>query len=226
MLLELAEALDCPRCRDGYGLVTFVTRADRRRVLAGHLGCPMCEVEFRVEGGTIRFGHDAVEETTAPARDAGEAPPGAGPGPTWDPQTPVRVAGLLGLGEGPGRVVLLGPGLGPLAIEVAGLAGRVEILAWLEDGAGPAAWGPADLARGVNPVRGADPARWPVRAAGLDGVALARPDEDLLEEAIRALRPDGRLVVLEPGPGAREALAGLGVEELASDPSAWVGRRR
>lgn len=225
MFLELAEALDCPRCREGYGLVTFVARADRRRVLEGHLGCPMCEVEFPVEGGTIRFGS---ADDGKPGHGVPEASHGGVPdedAPEEAPELAVRLAGLLGLGEGAGRAVLLGPGLGRAAVAVGGMAGRVEILAWLETGDERGAWDVEELARGVNPVRGADPARWPVRAGVLDGVALAAPDAGSIEEAVRALRLEGRLVLLRPEEGVLEGLGALSVEELASDASAWVGRR-
>lgn len=212
MFLELAEALDCPRCRDGYGLVTFVDRADRRRVLDGRLGCPMCEVEFPIVEGSVRFG--------AAAAAASGFDPGS------DPAAAVRIAALLGLQEGAGRVVLLGPGPGPLGADVAALAARVEILAWLEDGSAPPAWSVEELSRGVNPVLGADPARWPVRAGALDGVALASPAPGAVDEAVRALRPEGRLVLLDPDDETLEGLSARSVEELASDASAWVGRRR
>lgn len=243
MFLELAEALDCPRCRDGYGLVTFVTRAHLRRVLEGHLGCPMCEVEFPIVDGTVRFGPAAAEASESAPRPTGGPPdrtgPEAGPsdretpGPPWGPgpEGPVRIAALLGLTEGVGGVILLGPGPGALGVAVAelagsaGSAGRIEILAWLDDGTRQS-WGVDELARGVNPVLGADPARWPVRAGALDGVALASPADASIEEAVRTLRPEGRLVLLDSDDEALEGLSSLALDELASDASAWVGRRR
>lgn len=241
MFLELAEALDCPRCRDGYGLVTFVTRAHLRRVLEGHLGCPMCEVEFPIVDGTVRFGPAAAEASEPAPRPTGGPPDGTGPetgssdgetpGAPWGsgPEGAVRIAALLGLTDGAGGVILLGPGPGALGVavaELAGSAGRIEILAWLDDGAARQPWGVDELARGVNPVLGADLTRWPVRAAALDGVALARPAGGSIEEAVRALRPEGRLVLLDSDDEALEGLSSLAVDELASDASTWVGRHR
>jgi len=214
VFIELSEALDCPRCREGYGLVTFVTRSDRRRVLAGHLGCPLCEAEFPVVEGALGFG----APPRRPANGRG-APPA-------DPAAALRAAALLGVGEGPGRVVLLGPDLAPLALEVARMAERIEILAWVGESAGNPAWDISELARGVNPLLGAEPGRWPVRGGALDGVALSGSSAAFLDESARALRPGGRLVLLDPDGEARQRLDGLGIDEVASDATTWVGRRR
>ena len=66
MYLELAEALDCPECRSAVGLVAFVEEAEGRRVLRGWLGCPLCEVEYPIVEGAIRFGG---EGSAAPPGD-------------------------------------------------------------------------------------------------------------------------------------------------------------
>ncbi len=190
--------------------MAFVGETDRRRVLTGHLGCPLCEVEFRISGGAISFGPDT---------------PGADPASPADPGMAVRVAALLGLGDR-GAVVLLGPGLAALAPAIARSVERIEILVWPGEAEATARGDLSELARGVNPILGADPGCWPVRSGVLDGVALREHAPGPIAEAVRVLRRAGRLVLIEPASETLEDVRGLPVEELASDSSAWVGRRR
>lgn len=232
MFLELAEVLDCPVCRDGFGLVAFVSASERRRVLEGRLGCPICEIELPIRGGAI----DASRVSADPSADAGaegsaprpEAPVGPDdPGPRRDlpglPETPIAVAALLGVQERKGGRFLLGPPLGMHAVAVAGHGERLELLAWVEAGTDPS-FSIDELGAGANPVSGIDPGRWPVRAGSLDGVALAGGTAPPAE-AWRALRSGGRLVLFGPEASDVDAAAAAGFRELASDAGAWVGER-
>jgi len=209
VLLELAEVLDCPGCRSGTGLVTLVHRAVDGRVSEGQLGCPLCEAEFRVTEGVMQFAVPSDTQgptSTSPiGRSGGEYPP---------PEA-VRVAAFLGLQEVRGGVVLLGPGLAPVAGELVALAPGAEFIVWADqDLAGPA---------GVNPLRGAQPGCWPLRSGRLAAAALLGPAEQFLEEAVRCLAFGARIAVLEPGREDLARLAGPGFQQVAADQTAWVG---
>jgi SAM-dependent methyltransferase len=215
VFIELAEALDCPVCRDGYGLVAFVRDSDRRRVITGHLGCPICEIEFSIASGTIDFGSHDLD---------GQAPPGE-PISVPDPALATKLAALLGLGERPGLAVLLGAGLGGQAAAVARMADRAEVIA-LASGTGISLdLDIDDLAAGIDPVTGLG-ASWPVRRGALDGVAWRGPVAAVLVEVSRCLREGGRFVIIDPDPVEPETLLQGAFEPLATDHETWVGARK
>lgn len=232
MFIELSELLDCPACADGCGLVAFVRESDRRRVLAGHLGCPLCEGEVPIHRGVIDLDPSPDRPPAEPSSATDSAEPG---GPAPDPESggaselAVRVAALLGLAaDDAGRAVLLGPGLAGYAPEIARLGERVEVLALFgeDERAAAFSWSGEDLAAGTNPIVGAGAGPWPIRAGTLDGIAWRGALGDA-ERAVRgALRVGGRLVLIDPAsadPGRMEA---AGIEPLAGDETAWVGVRR
>ncbi|WP_420633678.1 hypothetical protein [Candidatus Palauibacter sp.] len=225
MFIELAEVLDCPDCRSSAGLVAFVDRAEARRVIEGRLGCPLCEIEVPIRGGTMRF------DLSGAARRASEAVSAAGSVPAPPPPSPAAetallIGALLAVTGRAGMVVLLGPGPAAHAARVAHMGDRLEALAWLDDAGESTVTKIEDLAAGVDPLRGAAPDGWPVRSGALHGVAMAGPVALSLSEAERCARPGARLVVTSPTPADLDSLAGSGFHELAADPTAWVGERR
>lgn len=223
MFLELAEVLDCPDCRASAGLVAFVERAEGRRVIEGWLGCPLCEAEVPVRGGAMRFDRSPL----APRASGSDEPPAAAARPSAPAsEAALRIAALLGVTDRAGAVVLLGPRVAEHAAALARLGDRLEVLAWLDGARAPVAPPPADLAAGVNPLRGAAPGGWPVRSSSLHGIALGGPLALDLAEAERCLRPGARLTVASPAPEDIEALLGSGLAELAADATVWVGERR
>lgn len=222
MFLELAEVLDCPDCGASAGLVAFVDRAESRRVVEGRLGCPLCEIEVPIRGGTMRFDlSDAARRatpSTGTARPAGEAAPEAA----------LRLAALLGVSDRAGMVVLLGPRLAAHAPAIARLGDRLEVLVWLPDPGDrspPAAVAVEDLVAGVDPLLGAAPHRWPIRSGALHGIALAAPMALQLSEITRCARPGARLVVETPTPADLDSLATSEFTEVACDATVWVGER-
>jgi len=224
VFIELAEALDCPVCGDGYGLVAFVAEADRRRVISGHLGCPMCEIEFSIDGGTVDF-------RAAPPPEDAAVSAATDRGAEEGSSVALKLAALLGVGERPGMVILLGAGLGHHASVIARMADRVEVIAVVdraaEDGSGSGTvigWDIDDLAAGVDPVVGLGE-HWPLRSGALDGVALRGGIDAGLGQVQRCLGVGRRLVVVDPVPSDLERLAGAGYETLAADPETWVGSR-
>ncbi|MCG8466663.1 MAG: hypothetical protein MJB57_00430 [Gemmatimonadetes bacterium] len=228
MFLELAEALDCPECRSGFGLVAFVDEADGRRVIRGWLGCPMCEIEIPIEAGAMDFRSRGSPEGAAPtaSEPPGESVRADGTAQINGPEdTAVRLAALLGLAEERGVIVLLGPGLDDLALPVVRFGERVEVLAWSERDSAPTL-SVEELAEGINPLRAAPERPWPIRMGSLHAMALRGPAERALEEARRCLCQGGRIVLLDPGEGDAAAFREAGFEELARDDTTWVGERR
>lgn len=220
----MAEALDCPVCGDGYGLVAFVAEADRRRVISGHLGCPMCEVEFSIDGGAVDFRAGTPPED-APVSSAEDR------GFKEGSSVALKLAALLGVGERPGMVIMLGAGLAQHAPVIARMADRVEVIAVVDRAAADGGasrtaigWGIDDLAAGVDPIIGLGE-RWPLRSGALDGVAVRGGIDAGLGEVQRCLRPGRRLVVIDPVQSDLEVLAGAGYETLAADGDTWVGVR-
>ena len=225
MFLELSEVLDCPDCRASAGLVAFVDRAERRRVIEGRLGCPLCEIEVPIRRGTMRFDLSGAARRASGAAPADPARPDTPP-PGPASETALRIAALLGVTDRAGQVVLLGPGLAGHAGRLARMGDRLEVVAWLDARADPAAPGVADLEAGVDPLLGAAPGGWPVRSGVLHGVALTGPLALHLTEIERCVRPGARLFVAEPTSEDLESLSESGFRELAADPTAWVGERR
>jgi len=228
MFIELAEALDCPSCGEGFGLVAFVQRSDRRRVLDGYLGCPLCEVEFPIVQGAIDFRPGPSGDAHERAEPESAVPESAAPVEhPLDPEMGVRLVALLGLGERSGSAILLGRGLARYAVHVTRLAERAEILAVLdaEDHLARPGWGIDELAAGVDPILALGPGRWPLRSGALAGVALRGSPGEALEEVWRCLRPGGRLVLLDAEALDPRPLLDRGFEPLAEDENTWVGQR-
>ena len=134
MFLELAEVLDCPKCRSSFGLVAFVTEATDHRVIDGWLGCPLCEVEYPIAGGLIDLsaisGPSVATEPESSddvtLRYDGFLDPTVSS--QWTPSPSdmaIRLAALLGVMDRNGMGVLLGPGLSTSAAHLARLADPV-----------------------------------------------------------------------------------------------------
>lgn len=222
MFLELAEILDCPDCETSVGLVTFVDRAESRRVVEGRLGCPLCETEVPIRRGTMRFDLSDAARRATPCSGT-EDPAGE-----TAPEAALRLAALLGVSGRAGMVVLLGPRLAAHAPAIARLGDRLEVLAWLPDPGDrspPAAGAVDDLVVGVDPLMGAAPHRWPIRSGALHGIALAAPMALPLSEITRCARPGARLVVETPTTADLDSLAASEFAEVASDATVWVGER-
>ncbi len=207
--------LDCPECRSGFGLVAFVDEAVARRVVAGRLGCPLCEIEYPIRSGTIDFDPSGAGSSPGSLSDR--------PAP---PDRAVRLAALLGLTDPRDMVVLLGPGLSEVAIELARMSDRLEVLTWLDREVEPDTLTRDERSAGVNPIRGASSASWPVRSGSLHGIAFLGSLVHHLPEAERCARAGGRFVALQPEAQDLERLSSSAFEEVARDDVTWVGQRR
>lgn len=199
----LTDSLRCPRCGPEFGLVLLAERIDaERRVLEGSLGCPNCRNRYPIREGVadLRLG--------APSEQA------ALPEATPDPDAALRLAALLGLAEGGGRVVLRSAPP-ELAKEVAALAPRVQVAAVLDAPVPSVAAGRVDevLAEGMLPF-----ASGSLRGVAFPAAATAAHADD----ALRALGPKGRLVLEGVSPEVAGHLRGAGVRILLEEDGVLV----
>ncbi len=217
MLLELSEALACPRCGPPQNVVVVVDSIADRRVSDGFLACPECDSRYAIRDGVVR-----VVETEAAVTSSGPAStPEAGA--ATHPDTATIIAALLGF-RGGGGFVLLGPGLGVSAAALSKLVRGTELVAL-----DPSAGGPELELEGEAPAVSrfrVDPrAPFPVLDSRFIGVALLRGSAASFAEAVRTLVKGGRLIVLRPAAETESALADLPFEVLARDEKALVARR-
>jgi hypothetical protein len=180
VFIELTDHLRCPRSHPEAFLVLLPDQVNHRRVIAGHLGCPICGWSTAWTDGVPDFG-DSWRGAGFPPFDAG------------------AVRALLGI-DGPGGWVALAGNAGALAGPVQALLGEVSVVAVnpppaVEDDAVSivlsGAWPlKAHAMRGV--VLGADAAGWREEALlttlpGLRCVGVGEPPTgptvDLLADA-------------------------------------------
>ena len=210
MHVDLIEALRCPNAHEESWLVARFDRMAGRQVAEGTLGCPVCRAEFPIVGGAVRFDRGGAGESAGHPAGAGW-PEGAG-----GEAGALRLAALLGLGEGTGVVVLAG----------AWSAWRAAIAALVPDfqllllNPPVAAAVPEEV--GEPPSVLVSPGRLPVAAGAVRAVAVDEGNATpaLLADAVRALAAGGRLVA----PAATALPDGVG--ELARDEALWVAERR
>lgn len=209
MFVALTDLVTCPRCGPGWGLVLLADRVEDRRVLSGRFGCPACRGTFRVESGFAEL---------RPAGAGGEPDAGVTAGPAADRAGAVRLAALLGLGEGAGHPLLVGTAA-RFAGELAALVPGLEVVA-----VGDALRGWPE-APGVSRIAAAG--RLPFRDRSMRGVALGGEVAGaFLEEGARVLGAAGRLVV-EGAPADAEArLARVSLDVIVREGGAVVARRR
>lgn len=220
MYLPLTDLLTCPGCGPEVGLILLADRIEDRRVLEGALGCPRCQERFPVTGGFA----DLRRERTQRGGESGSAGTELLPrssladaGGEAGREEAIRVAALLGIMEGAGYILLVGPGV-VAAPALAALLDGLEVVAidpsvvaWPEE-------------RGVSRLGAAG--ALPLYDRSMRGVALSGAGaESLLEEAARVLAPGGRLL-LEPASAAAVARAeAAGLQVRAREGEVLVALR-
>jgi len=199
LFIELTEILVCPACRAegameyAQGLVAVVQGRSERRVVEGWLGCPQCEARYPIRGGVVHFSDDEPEA----APSAIEA------------ERVLQAAALLGAHEAAGYLVL-GRGLDAIAEALSRLATGCEVVAVGCPGVAPA---PGEVSLWISRLQGTVDEALPFRSGSVAGIALLAPDQSVLLEALRVLRPAGRLVAFGP---ERLAPAGESRSDLAA----------
>ncbi len=204
MRLLLTDVLRCPRCGPDWGLILLADRIDEeRRVERGRLGCANCRNAYPIESGVLDLRLEGTS-ATQPSEEM-EA----------DGDAAVRLAALLGLSAGAGRVALRGFAA-TVASQVAALVPEVGVVE-LRAERGQVTVPEVDE---VLAVRG-----FPFADRALRGVALRGPAEPQdLAAAVRIVISGGRIVVAGTGSGVEATLRSLGAEILLSEGETVVAR--
>lgn len=191
IFVELIDRLRCPGNHEDTWLVAAASRTENRRLVDATLGCPVCSAEYAVRDGAVVFG----ERTPSEPVPAGE-------------HEVLRAAALLHLQER--GLYVLDAGWGSLAAALHAMMPAEYLLA------DP----PAEIVaeEGVGILVGVGD-RWPLAAASLQGMALEREMPARVADAVRVLKPRGRLVAPSWVP------VPAGVTELARDDRHWVGEK-
>jgi uncharacterized protein YbaR (Trm112 family) len=208
VFIELIDTLRCPRTHEESSLVLGTARMDRRNVLEGILGCPVCRARYPITAGVA----DLRAEAGAPAGPAGVRAPVPAPvvaGAAPDPDEAVRLAALLGLADAHGFAVLFGD----WTVQAAGVSALTEThLLLVNPTAGVA------IGRGMSGMIVGD--RLPIAAARARALAVDRTvSPEFLARALSTVQPKGRIVAPPSLPVPQ------GVTELARDARSWVGER-
>lgn len=231
MHITLTDRLTCPRCGPGAGLIVLMDEVADRRVVSGSLGCPVCRERYPISGrvadlrlgdageatGPAPAGVEARAEARAEVRAAADdVEPGvAGAGGRAD-EAAVRVAALLGLGEGSGFVVLDGPDALAVAARLRGLAPEYEPVVVVPEAGAAAAGASAVSALMID-------AALPMADSLMRGAAYvgAAPAAERLAELVRVVRPTSRVLVdgvdTSELDGVVAVLEGLGAQVRARD---------
>ena len=195
MRLDLAERLRCPRSHASTPLIVVADEVTGRDLRRGVAGCPVCQLEARIDAGDVWFGADRDD-------DHGE---------TRDLEGALdRLIALCGLAE-PGGAVLLTGRYGRLAERLTVAAGVSVVLIHPRS--------PHVGTDEVSTVHG-ERAQVPFidqtfRAAALD----AGFPESFIADVARSVQVGGRIVA------AASVVPPEGVSELARDAAEWVGAR-
>lgn len=208
MKLLLTDVLRCPRCGPAFPLILLADEIDgERRVVRGRLGCSNCRTGYPVRDAVLDL------RLSDAAGCAQSDPPTGG---TLEERS-LRLAALLGLSAGGGRVALRGPGAAA-AEGVAALAPEVQVVAIAAE--------PGALPRGSTIDRIAAGALLPFADGSLRGVALGPyASAETLNDALRALAGAGRLV-LDPGaPESAADLRALGARVLLEEDGLVVAEK-
>jgi len=204
MHLLLTDRLACARCGPEFGLILMAEELRDRRVIRGSLGCANCRERYPVEEG--------FADLRAPPREREVTDP---PMASDDPEEAVRLAALLGLAQGPGRILLTGEAVAQ-AGRLAGMLDDVEVVA-LHPGL-------RSISEEAGVSRLSAVGRLPFFSASFRGIVLTAPGVSIwLEEAVRALTPGGRLLVRSPRADTGRALEEAGLELLLEADAAAVG---
>lgn len=180
MHIELTDHLRCPADHDEAFLVLLSDEMNGRRVVAGHLGCPVC-------GWTTDWTDEVPILGTPPAVVSGAM--------SFDAATALTLLGL----EGPGGWLAL--------VGRAALLG--EEMARLLPGVGLVAVNPPDTVVSSESLSVIRAARWPLKQRALRGVIVATgtglPTEAMIASVLPGLRAAGEPPL--PPAGGYELLA-------------------
>lgn len=182
MFIELTDHLRCPAEHDESFLVLIPDRTEKRGVAEGLLGCPVCQREYRISNGVVRFGEPPLST-----------------GASLDPALAEALVTFTGL-EGPGGYLGVIGEAGGLAAALAELLPGVHVAAVNAPGGTP-------VSSSVSLIQSP---RVPFKQRSLRSIILGEPfasDAAWQRDAIGAVLPGLRIV----GAGAAPEAAGFEV---------------
>ena len=199
--LLLVDQLICPRCGPEFGLVLWADKMKERRVLEGYLGCSNCRDKFLVVDGCADLRLNSNPEE--------------GSGPSWIPgnlPTGIEIASLLGLTEGNGNVALIGhlaSRIGDLSqitpnFEFVGISHEKVV---------------TDRSIGVDRSNNISVgSRLPFRSRCFRGLVVSgKESSSCMQEVVRVLAPNGRLVVWQTTKELNEFFEDQGLRIVMQD---------
>jgi len=207
MHILVTDQLACPRCGPAFGLILLADQMVDRRVLEGSLACANCREHYPIVRG---YG-----DLRPPPRDP------LGPDEPLHPEesdSASRLAALLGVTEGPGLLLIVGPSA-RLVYPLVGRFEGIELVA-----AHPQIREDPEL-EGVS--RLAISRSLPFLSGSVRGVILeGSGGEGLIPEAGRVLVRGARLVYLDPPQGVRDRLQDRGIELSMESDTVLMGVRK
>ena len=200
MYIETIDLLRCVNAHEDTWLVASFREIANRFVIEGTLGCPICSAEYEIRGGVADF----TLGESIPSCDEARAAVGH-----QREQLATRAGAYLDATQ-PGATILLGGLWSYAAQELAEMA-DVRVI-------GLNAPSEVQESEKVGLIRVGE--RIPLAANSVQGIALdAWFPEAMVEEALRVVKPGGRLV----GPVAFGAPSQSAV--LAHDENYWVAEK-
>jgi uncharacterized protein YbaR (Trm112 family) len=198
VFIDLVDDLRCPRPHEDTWLVAAADRSLDRDIIEGTLGCPICRAEYPIRAGVVWF-TEPVARAAVPTADG-----------TVDPERAMRLAAFLDLSDARGLALLTGSWGG-----AAELLRDVVPTDFVLLNPRP----PVGAGNGISVLEIGGGI--PLAEATCRGVALdeAHAGPAYLDDAVRVLRPRGRLVAPASTPTPN------GVTELARDDRLWVAER-
>lgn len=180
VFIELTDHLRCPNDHEEAFLVLIPERMDGRRVVAGHLGCPVCGWGTAWAHGIPDFGGPAT------ASDL----------PTFDAQSALALLGI----DGPGGWVAFAGRTGALAHDFAALLPNVNLVA-VNPPAGVESRGSVSVIRS---------AVWPIKQRSMRGVVVGADARPVASAALLSVLPGLRAAGegLAPPLGAADQVVG------------------
>ncbi len=206
MHIELVGALRCVEAHEPSGLVASIDRQEGRYIASGSLGCPVCSARYPIRDYVADF--RGVQGRQAPEGAAGTIHADAG---APDDEALLRAAALLDI-RTPGGPYLLTGGWGTLASALFAAYDAECLLVNPPHSVAPGDGVSIVLVDGRMPLA-------PECARGTAIDQAVAQDPTLVADALRAVRPGGRVVAPAGTPLPPD------VRELARDQAWWVGER-
>jgi NAD(P)-dependent dehydrogenase (short-subunit alcohol dehydrogenase family) len=162
VFIELTDLLRCPAAHDEAFLVLIPHQTAQRRVIAGHLGCPLCGWTTEWSDGVPTFGDAPTQGSAVGA-------------PAFDAEA---VVALLGI-SGPGGWLAVAGRAGSFAVDLGAMLPGVNVVAI----------NPPPDVLGDERVSVVRARSWPLKRSMLRGVVIGADATEFTPDAVRSVLP-------------------------------------